>query len=495
MKKILANITLGFRTSTKIVRLVFLGSVLSITLFFAIRVAALPAETFRNPPEIRSANGVLQATLVAKPATFQINGKKVTSTVYNGSFIPPVLRVHPGETIQLRLKNNSSQPTNIHYHGFDVTPIPPSDNVFVKASQNGGTYDYRVPIPQAQQSGMYWYHPHFHTKAEVQVLGGLSGGLIVEGLQDKLPASFRGIKEQIMLFKDIPIKNGQIPPDFDSEQPTNRTLNGLINPTINIAPGETQLWRIANIGADIYYQLQLEGHTLHIVDIDGNPVNNVSAVRSLLVPPGKRYDVLVQGGKQGTYAFKTLQYNTGPDGDQYPTVTMATLRSQGSAQTPVAIPTTLPSQLLDLRQAEITRERTIVFSDAADGDTFLINGKLFDSRRIDASIPLGSTERWIIRNSSNEQHVFHIHQVGFQIVSVNGKPQDFDGYHDIVNVLQKGEVEVIIPFTNPVITGAEFVYHCHILAHEDKGMMAIAKVIAPNTASNPTLDVMEASYH
>lgn len=137
---------------------------------------------------------------------------------------------------------------------------------------------------------------------------------------------------------------------------------------------------------------------------------------------------------------------------------MATLRSQGPAQNPVSIPTTLPSQLLDLRQSEITRERTIVFSDAADGEKFFINGKLFDSKRIDASIPLGSTERWIVRNTSDEQHVFHIHQSGFQIVSINGKPQDFDGYHDTVNVSQKGEVEIIIPFTNPVIAGAEFVY-------------------------------------
>lgn len=228
MKKILANITSGFRTSKKTLQLIFLGSVLSITLFFSIPGSPIPAETFRNPPEIRSANGILRTTIEAKPATFQINGKTVTSSVYNGLFIPPVLRVRPSDTIYLQLKNSSPQPTNIHYHGFDVTPIPPSDSVFVNANQNGGTYDYGVSIPQTHRSGMYWYHPHFHTNSEAQVLGGLSGGLIVEGLQDKLPVSFRGIKEQIMLFKDIPIKNGRIPPDFDSEQPTNRTLNGLI---------------------------------------------------------------------------------------------------------------------------------------------------------------------------------------------------------------------------------------------------------------------------
>jgi FtsP/CotA-like multicopper oxidase with cupredoxin domain len=152
---------------------------------------------------------------------------------------------------------------------------------------------------------------------------------------------------------------------------------------------------------------------------------------------------------------------------------MATVRVEGSPVPPVVLPSALVP-VEDLR-GKVTNRRTIVFSESADGDTFFIDKKQFDMHRIDTRVKLGAVEEWTVRNTANELHTFHIHQTPFQLVEINGVPQAPDDHRDIVDVPIGGEVKVIIPFTHPVIVG-RFVYHCHILSHEDKGMMATIEV-------------------
>src|SRR5207249_10961023 len=137
-----------------------------------------------------------------------------------------------------------------------------------------------------------------------------------------------------------------------------------------------------------------------------------------------------------------------------------------------------PERLLpvaDLRR-RATDRRTIVFSESADGDTFFVDRRTFDPSRTDTRLKLGAVEEWTIRNESDELHDFHIHQTHFQVTEVNGVRQQFDGYQDIVNVPVHGEVKVIIPFTDPNIAGG-FVYHCDLMSHEDKGLMATIDVM------------------
>jgi FtsP/CotA-like multicopper oxidase with cupredoxin domain len=117
-----------------------------------------------------------------------------------------------------------------------------------------------------------------------------------------------------------------------------------------------------------------------------------------------------------------------------------------------------------------------VYSESKDGDTFFIDGKTFDMHRTDIRVKFGAVEEWTIRNDADELHSFHIHQAPFQVTEINGVSQAPDGYRDIVDVPIGGSVKVVIPFTNPVIVG-RFVYHCHILSHEDKGMMATIEVV------------------
>ena len=220
-----------------------------------------PPVPFSNPPIIESAGGILRATLTVAPAEVIVAGKIVKTTVYNGLYMPPVLKVQPGETIRLRLINGrkSPAPTNVHYHGLGVSPKRNGDNVFIEVDPGDPPFNYHIPIPDDHPQGLYWYHPHFHPGVNAAIAGGLSGGLIIGNILAPLGDEYQNLTERIMLLKDLKLdENGQPVPDPDPAGPTIRTINGLYQPQIEIAPGELQFWRIGNIGANIYYKLRFE---------------------------------------------------------------------------------------------------------------------------------------------------------------------------------------------------------------------------------------------
>jgi suppressor of ftsI len=390
---------------------------------------------------------------------------------YNGLYIPPTLRVQPGDTIRLRLTNALAEPTNLHTHGLTVSPRGNSDNVFLEVAP-GHIQDYEILIPPDHPAGLYWYHPHPHGFSDMQVRNGMSGALIVDGLLDPFP-TLRHLPERLLLLKDLQIEDGRVV-HRDIGKNTIRTINGMVNPVIVLRPGETELWRIGNIGADLYYSLTLDGHHFQVVARDGNRRARLTAEDTLRLSPGARTAVLVTAGAPGVYLLRTGDIDTGPQGNQYAGTVMATIRVEGSPATPVAMPSAL-LPVEDLR-GKVTNRRTIVFTESTDGDTMFVDGKQFDMNRTDTRVKLGAVEEWTVRNNSDELHTFHIHQGPFQLTEINGVPQPPDDHRDIVDVPIRGEVKVIIPFTNPTIVG-RFVYHCHILAHEDKGMMATIEVI------------------
>ena len=426
--------------------------------------------TFREPAVAASRDGGLELTLSAARAPVEIAGRRVSAQVFNGSYLPPTLRVQRGDVVRLRLINALDETTNLHMHGLAVSPLGNSDNVFLHVAP-GRTQGYEIRIPATHSPGLYWYHPHPHGRSDEQVRNGMSGALIVEGLLDPFP-ELREVPEHLLLLKDAQIGGGQIVHRGIGDDAI-RTVNGLRDPTITLRPGETQLWRIGNVGADLYYLLRLDGHRFYEVARDGHRLARLVPQEQLLLPPGAREEVLVQAAGPGTYQLRTSGFDTGPQGNHYAGAALATVRVAGAAVTPIALPEKL-LPVADLRGA-VTNRRTIGFSESADGDTFFVNGRTFDPNRTDTRVKLGAIEEWTVRNASGELHDFHIHQTHFQVTEVNGVPQRFDGYQDIVNVPVHGEVKVIIPFTDPVIVG-RFVYHCHLLSHEDKGMMATIEV-------------------
>jgi FtsP/CotA-like multicopper oxidase with cupredoxin domain len=232
-----------------------------------------------------------------------------------------------------------------------------------------------------------------------------------------------------------------------------------------------QLWRLANIGADIWYDLEVPGVEFVVIGEDGSPVWTVWNAERLLLPPGKRYDVLVTGPAVGDHTLRTRQYDQGDD--QYPETSLLTLRSAGAPVTTPPMPASLAPRA-PLAESDVVKRRTMVFSEDEKTNVFYINGKSFDANRVDVAPKLGTVEEWTLRNTSEEQHPFHIHVNDFQVVSVDGEPYDAKGLQDTVPLLPGKDVVIRTRFAD--YTG-KFVFHCHILNHEDAGMMAVVDVV------------------
>jgi suppressor of ftsI len=429
---------------------------------------------FAELKEYRSENGVLEVELEPKERDVNISGGNVRGTVYDDAFVGPTLHLSPGESLHLKLKNGLKQHTNVHYHGMHVSPEGNSDNIFLMI-EPGETQDYVVDVPADHDVGTFWYHSHMHMDSESQVFGGLSGVLIIDGLEKLLPDAYQDIPQHLFALKDLQVKDGAIVADnIDSNAPTVRTVNGLVEPKLSMRPGETQLWRLANISADIYYNAAFAAQAFVVIAEDGNPVEQPWTAFNLILPPGKRFDVIVRAPlDSGSYVLETVSYSQGDD--VYPRAVLANVEVKGGtvdALAPLTQGLVAPSNVYS---GEVAQQREWTFSESEKDNTFAINGMSFDVDRIDAMPKLGSLEEWTIRNTTNEQHPFHIHINDFRVLSVNGTPYTNHGEQDTV-VLPPGGGEVVIrlPFLD---FSGKFVFHCHILAHEDGGMMTVVEVV------------------
>jgi suppressor of ftsI len=436
---------------------------------------AARAQDLNGLTELRSSGGVLSTTFVAAEGKIHIGDMELDGATYNGAYSGPLLRVHPGDTIRIRLVNHLSQPTNLHFHGTRGSPLGNGDNAHLLIQPNT-TFTYEVRIPLTQPLGLYWYHAHVHHFAEHQTMAGLTGTIVVEG---SIPDP---IGERIFVLKDMVFEDDTGNKEIDDTlHGVVQSVNGHLTTHEAMRPGETQLWRFTNQSANRLLHIALTGHRFRIVGQDGEPSVGERSVEVLDIPPASRFDVLVDAGPPGHYALLAKGVMTGTGSARLLDRVIGSLDVTGETMPPAPpMPRTpLPP---DLRSARIDAHRTIVFTETTTAketdQRFFINGKVFEADRIDVRVPLGNIEEWTIRNDSDDLHVFHIHQIGFQVVEVNGKPVPFTGYVDNVLVPERGEVKLLMPFTSRLILG-RFMFHCHVLRHEDNGMMANIEVYDP----------------
>jgi suppressor of ftsI len=449
--------------------------------------ASAAVEPLADPIVYRSENGRLDVTLEARETPVKLGAFAINGATYNGVYGGPVLRLKPGDTLRLKLVNHLPQATNMHFHGLQVSPQGHGDDSMHMVGP-GETWDYVIAIPKGHPPGVYWYHTHAHSLAERQLMGGLSGALVIEGFQDEVPAT-APLKERLFALKEFsPDGKGDlnlVPKPYNTVV---KSINGQLMPRIDIRPGESQLWRFSDQTANTYFRLRLEGHRFTVVGRDSQPVVHPEVASEVMIGPSERIDVVVTAAGTGSYRLIAEKTSTGPAGDMFAAQNMALLVSAPDPSQPP------PAPLAPIRVADgvvkpiagdhIDAERLVSFSEDPVTGLFFINHATFDHERVDVKVPLGNVEEWTIRNASDELHIFHIHQVSFQVVSLNGKPVPFDGRQDTVSVPIHGEVKIRIAFTDPAIVG-RFMFHCHILEHEDKGMMAQIEVYDPKTGPMP----------
>ncbi|MBN9151148.1 MAG: multicopper oxidase family protein [Cryobacterium sp.] len=442
------------------------------------------AENFLEPATLKSVNGALQLKLTSAEGRVQIAGRPATILSYNGGVPGPTWKVQPGDTVKVSVENQLSEPTNLHVHGLHVSPSGNSDNVLVSIDP-GSSFDYEYQLPEDHPPGVYWYHPHHHGNVATQVFGGLYGAIIVED-PTPIPVS----RERVLVISDITLDaSGSIPGSSEMDTMVGREgnlilVNGQALPTMAALPGERERWRIVNACASRYVRLRLDGQELQLLGIDSGRFAEPRDVTEVVLAPGNRADLLVTT-VTGTATLQTLPVDRGSAmgmmGGTRGSSTSANLATLVVAGTPATALAGVPIQPRprDLRASAVDGSRELVFAMGMGGMgmggggsmmSFTVDGKEFDPTRIDTVVEGGSVEEWTLTNTSPMDHPIHLHVWPMQIVEQNGSAVQEILWQDVVNVPANSRVRVRIPFDD--FTGTT-VYHCHILDHEDLGMMGL----------------------
>jgi FtsP/CotA-like multicopper oxidase with cupredoxin domain len=443
-----------------------------------------------QPISRRSAGGQLSTTLRASQGPVLVGTKRAQAIAYEQMYPGPTLEVRAGEVLRVDLVNDTGQPTNLHTHGLHVSPDAPSDDVLF-AIRQGHSYQYEYRLPADHPAGTYWYHAHDHPLTDSQVGLGLFGTLIIRGKEDAA-SRVAPSGERVMVFSQVEIAKGAIvPAPISSLSVQSTVVNGQYQPSLRIAPGEIQRWRMVNASV-VFLRLKLDGHVMHKMAVDGNTMAAVVPEDVVEIAPGGRVDVLVQLDREGTFNLRSLSFDSfGVFNTSMVPVPQPVVRvvSQGS---PVSPRPKLPTTLVpfdDLRHAKIDYRRTIRLAELEPRGIkspspnpyyknefyrYYVDGRIFNLHRVDQTMVLGDTEEWHFINETYEPHPIHIHQNPVQVVAVNDKPVDERHYRDTATLPPFGTLTLRMRFLD---YAGKFVWHCHILFHEDHGMMQLLEVV------------------
>lgn len=484
----------------------------------------LPWTRYATPPMIASQAGLLSTTLKVAPGTVTLDGVAYPVNLYGGSLLPPMLMLQPGDSLRVLLVNamdtTAGLMTNLHFHGFAVSPRPPADNVTRIHVPRDSTYQYAMRLPRDHAQGLFWYHPHLHGSAYNQVKRGMSGAISIGDPRRYFP-EYAGAREIYLLIKY-----------FQPDTPTAdiSTVNGV--PRVELPEmrvGEAQFWRIGNITAERYYRLRLvdpagDSVAFQVLARDGNVVAHGPPVMvdEVLLGAGQRAEVVVRGARPGYYTLVATDFvrqDSVPDPrnprliDGAAVLARVKVNAAGEVQVAAAAAprhgghpdeARIIRALLAARADSVVRdsiEFEVVRSDT-DPVTYPIDHRLYDPDTVVKTLVLGQTYVWKLKNASQSWHTFHIHQGDFVVDSIGGERMAPDYRLDTVSVPpcsaylpdnvtcrpgSEGVSVIRFKYDRPETAG-EFVYHCHMAFHEDNGMMANVVLLrsqAPPPAAAP----------
>lgn len=494
---------------------------------------------FEEPEVLVSKDRELKVTLVAAYAHNKIGEDPVFLRSYNGRLVGPTLRARPGDKLRITLRNdlapeaapigmmnllNSFNTTNLHTHGLHVSPFGNSDNVLLTVEPKG-SQDYEIDIPADHVAGTFWYHAHHHGSTAGNVASGMSGALIIEGGLDNLP-EIKAAKERVLVLNQIPyiykntIPNTDPPVVFDL--PEGRveldyanyifgprdwgtlgrftTVNGVQLPVIRMRPGAMERWRIVDSGQREHIELKLmrspgtnpaapETLPFYEIAVDGLPLGKAEQIETVDLWPGYRSDVLIQAPMvPGEYLLLDEQTpaEKSMNGVAESRKHIARIIIDGK---PLAEPMKLPSnesmaglRLPSVTDSEVTGKQTATYGiiKTDTGIAFTVDRKPFDMDSA-RQLKLGDVDEWTL-TSKNEvgpvSHPFHIHVNPFEVISM----KDANGVEQLKSPVWRDTIilnegwKVVMRTRYEDFTGA-FVQHCHILDHEDQGMMELVEIV------------------
>ena len=448
-------------------------------------------QTLREPPVLASRAGVLEVGLRAA-AGAEVAGRRTRALSYNGTSPGPTLRVFPGDVLRLTLANDLDDTTNLHTHGLHVSPSGDSDNVFRRV-EPGQSARYEYVIPADHPSGTFWYHPHHHGTVADQVFGGLFGALLVAA-----PDAADAARERVLVVSDTTLtEDGEVAAVSRQQVMAGREgdlvlVNGQLRPRIDVTAGSAEHWHVVNACTSRFLELGLDEHTWGFLGYDGQALGEPDERNAVVLAPGNRADLLLQPQDAGDFTLRTLGHDRGGMGmmggggsTTSAETTLAVVRVAARTSPAAGSATSLPPrsrglsrEVADLRGEAVDARRTITFTmgmgmgmGGGGGMTFGFDGREFDRERVDQPVTMGTVEEWTIANASPMDHPFHLHVWPMQVVdAVDIDPSGRPDWRDVVIVPARGQVRVRLRFAD---FSGRTVYHCHVLDHEDNGMMGV----------------------
>jgi bilirubin oxidase len=405
-----------------------------------------------------------------------LNGAKTRMFVFNGQFPGPTIRTVAGQRVVANVTNNTDKPINVHFHGMVIEPE--HDGGPWNTLSPGQSHTYRwVAKKEYPMSG--WYHAHPHGMTHVMTPRGMMGTLEVlpPAGTDPLPAAF-GDDWLVMSDQKFDFNN-QIPPDtefdrFNGREGDHTFINGQEQPVFKMRPGEIHRFRVLSAGPARHYRIAAPGMTMYQVGTDGGLIERPVLQQDIVMSVAERVELLVQAPlTPGTYKFKTLPYDRGLGLREKFSRDLMTFQVEGA---PMVGQPAIPQQLRTIAPLNLAGARTRHFELGAESigngrKHFLINEKQFDPLRIDNVARIGDTEIWTIDNKSgNWDHPMHLHSVQFQPLDVDGVPVPFRQWKDTMLAPRSSRIRFAVKFAEDEFPGI-FMFHCHILQHEDDGMM------------------------
>ena len=469
MKKSRIKITL------LVLALISLVIALGFVIWFLVRGPALPGSPIADrttnqlkiPALLEDQNpdpNIADFILEARSGETIFTGNLKTSTLgYNGSYLGPLLRMRKGEQVNIKVKNSLTDPTTIHWHGL-----------VVDGAQDGGPHQGIKPgetwspsFTVDQSAATLWFHPHLMGTTANQVYYGLAGLIYIEDeVSDRLnlPKTY-GVNDIPLIVQDRSFNSDgsfSYLTDMMGVVPGDSVLvNGTLNPSLTV-PKENIRFRLLNASNSENFNFRFsDGSAFAQIASDGGflaaPVN----LNSIFLAPGERAEIVIDFSKTTRGNVSLMA------GNKEILKVNLTGQAHGNTEVPASL-----TQIIPIPAG--SNPPTRYFNLQSMGIEGTINGKYFDMNRIDEIVRLNETEIWIIRTTGGMMmqsggHPFHVHGTQFQIISRNGRnpsPSE-QGFKDTVFVNLGEEVAIRVRFTHP----GEFMYHCHILEHEDHGMM------------------------